>query len=172
MTLKKREGKYFPYSLKNIFNFPFFTLPAHSAFRGGILNYDLEFLVFAWFVVKNRGTDPAYNSSSRPSTETNWRLSQLAEGWREHGACQKPWRLIHRIIEYFTVPDDNVLDLCSGNGTTALTCFLSNRICASLESDQVQFLMMPKRLVEAQARVREATDERSHRACLAAVEEL
>jgi DNA modification methylase len=138
-------------------------------------------------VVKNRGADPAnkrralFNLQPTDSTSNLFQFKVCkkkvmcdSEGGKKAilNPCQKPWRLIHRLIEYFTVPDDHVLDLCSGSGTTALTCFLSNRNCTSLESDQVQFLMMPKRLVGAQARVREATDENTHRACLAVEEEL
>jgi DNA modification methylase len=62
--------------------------------------------------------------------------------------------LIQRFIEYFTLPDDTVLDLCSGTGTTSLACLLSNRNCISIEMDEVQFLLMPTRLTQAQSRLR------------------
>jgi DNA modification methylase len=86
--------------------------------------------------------------------------------------CQKPWRLIQRFIEYFTVPNDSVLDLCSGSGTAAVACFLSNRNCVSIESDPVQFLSMPKRLVSAQSRIREAKLSGTMRSDLEKDEEL
>jgi hypothetical protein len=41
-----------------------------------------------------------------------------------------------------------------------------------LETDDVQFLLMPKRLTAAQARIREATDETTHRVKLEIDEEL
>lgn len=158
-----------------------------AAVRGGNLNYDLEFLVIGWFVKKGPAVDPVnkrralFNLQAGDSTSNLFHFKVCkkkvlctSEGGSQAvlNPCQKPWRLIQRFIEYFTVPNDNVLDLCSGTGTTALACFLSNRNCTSLETDKVQFLMLPKRLVAAQARIRDTTIEETHRAALEKDEEL
>jgi site-specific DNA-methyltransferase (adenine-specific) len=147
----------------------------------------LEFIVIAWFVHKTAATDPANKRRALFNLQSGDSVSNLfqfkvckkkvlcdSEGGKRAvlNPCQKPWRLIQRFIEYFTVPNDNVLDLCSGSGTTALACFLSNRNCTSLEKDQVQFLMLPKRLVQAQGRIRDITLDDTHRANLEPDEEL
>jgi 16S rRNA G966 N2-methylase RsmD len=157
------------------------------AYRGGNLNYDMEFLVIVWFVHKKGGSDPANKRRALFNIQVGDPVSNLFQfkvcKRKVHcpggegssvilNPCQKPWRLIQRFIEYFTVPNDSVLDLCSGTGTTAVACLASNRNCVCLETDDVQFLLMPKRLTAAQARIREATDETTHRVKLEIDEEL
>jgi hypothetical protein len=155
--------------------------------RGGNLNYDLEFLVIAWIVRKQGGVESAnkrrglFNIQAGDSVSNLFQFKVCKKKVHcpgEQGSsvilnpCQKPWRLIQRFIEYFTVPNDNVMDLCSGTGTTAVACLLSNRNCVCFELDDVQFLLMPKRLTAAQGRIREATSEDTHRVILEKDEEL
>ena len=60
--------------------------------------------------------------------------------------CQKPIRLLRHIIEHFTLANDNVLDLCSGSGSTAIACLLSNRNCVSVEKQPFQVTMIESRI--------------------------
>ena len=64
-------------------------------------------------------------------------------------SCQKPMRLIMRLIQHFSREGDTVLDLCAGTGTTAVACLLLNRHSVAMENDEFQFELMPKRLPEA-----------------------
>ena len=181
------EGKYFPSSKLKSQNLIRPLLSSSLAFRGGNLNYDLEFLVIAWFVQKYADTDPAnkrralFNFGADDSTSNLFQFKVCKKKVMVQGGdggmvvlnpCQKPWRLIQRFIEYFTLPDDTVLDLCSGTGTTALACLLTNRNCISIESDEVQFLLLPTRLTQAQSRVRSVIHDETHRAELDKDEEL
>jgi hypothetical protein len=138
--LKYPKGKYFP---SHQSDFLFVSFPS-SAFLGGNLNYDAEFFVLAWFVRISPGRDPTHMRRNLFNFLTGESLSNViqfpvakkkvmvqGEGGHESvlNCCQKPWRLIQFFIEHFTVPGDAVLDLCSGSGTTAVTCYLSNRDC-------------------------------------------
>ena len=60
--------------------------------------------------------------------------------------CQKPMRLIMKIIHQFSKIGSNVLDLCSGTGTAAVACMLLNRNCTSIENEQIQFSLLPSRV--------------------------
>ena len=53
--------------------------------------------------------------------------------------CQKP------------MPGDMILDLCSGTGTTAVACAVTNRSCTSLETDELQCRLIPRRLQSAKS---------------------
>jgi DNA modification methylase len=66
-------------------------------------------------------------------------------------------------VEYFTVAGDTVLDLCSGTGTGALTCFLTNRDCVAVELDELQFKLMPSRMLLAYKYVKENANEETGR---------
>jgi site-specific DNA-methyltransferase (adenine-specific) len=59
--------------------------------------------------------------------------------------CQKPMRLLIELIEKFSKPGDMILDLCSGTGTTAVACAVTNRSCTSLETDELQWRLIPRR---------------------------
>ena len=54
-----------------------------------------------------------------------------------------------RLIYHFSCGGNTVLDLCSGTGTTAVVCFVSNRHCVVMENYKFQFEFIPKRLTEA-----------------------
>ena len=60
--------------------------------------------------------------------------------------CQKPIRLLKHIIEHFTLANDNVLDLCSGSGSTAIACLPSNRNCVNVEKQEFQVSMIESRI--------------------------
>ena len=62
--------------------------------------------------------------------------------------CQKPIRLLADLICHFTNPNDCVLDLFSGTGSTAIACALYNRNCVLVDSDQFQVLQHRTRLSE------------------------
>ena len=65
--------------------------------------------------------------------------------------CQKPMRLLIELIEKFSKPGERILDLCSGTGTTAVACAVTNRNCTSLESHELQWRLIPGRLQSAKA---------------------
>ena len=65
--------------------------------------------------------------------------------------CQKPMRLLIELIEKFSKQGDMILDLCSGTGTTAVACAVTNRSCTSLETDELQFRLIPRRLQSAKS---------------------
>ena len=131
---------------------------------GGNLAYDCEFLVFAWIVSTADGQDvdsirrslfnvgqgaPASNVFKFPVCKKKILCKADDASSPSLNPCQKPWRLIQRFVEYFTVAGDSVLDLCSGTGTGAITCFLTNRDCVAVELDELQFKLMPSRLLLA-----------------------
>ena len=60
-------------------------------------------------------------------------------------------RLLIELIEKFSKPGERILDLCSGTGTTAVACALTNRNCTSLESYELQWRLIPGRLQSAKA---------------------
>ena len=65
--------------------------------------------------------------------------------------CQKPMRLMIELIEKFSKQGEMILDLCSGTGTTAVACAVTNRSCTSLETDELQWRLIPGRLQSAKA---------------------
>jgi DNA modification methylase len=58
-------------------------------------------------------------------------------------------RLLIELIENFPKKGDIILDLCSGTGTTAVACAVTNRSCTSLETDELQWRLIPRRLQSA-----------------------
>jgi DNA modification methylase len=65
--------------------------------------------------------------------------------------CQKPMRLMIELIEKFSKQGEMILDLCSGTGTTVVACAVTNRSCTSLETDELQFRLIPRRLQSAKS---------------------
>ena len=63
--------------------------------------------------------------------------------------AQKPVRLLQQLVEHFSQPDDNILDLCSGTATTAVACMLTNRNCVSFDKDAYQCIKQRARIVTA-----------------------
>jgi len=62
-------------------------------------------------------------------------------------------------VELFTLPGEKVLDLCTGTGTGAIACLLSNRDCLSIDSDDIQFTMFGKRVSLAETWILDNTDQ-------------
>jgi adenine specific DNA methylase Mod len=73
-------------------------------------------------------------------------------------SCQKPMRLIMRLIHYFSREGNNILDLCSGTGTTAAACLLLNRSLRRHGERRFQSRIMPARVTGAITH----TEENSH----------
>lgn len=61
---------------------------------------------------------------------------------------QKPLKLIERIIEISTNPNDTILDCCLGSGTTAIAAVNTNRNFIGFELDKNYFNIANKRLKE------------------------
>ena len=81
-------------------------------------------------------------------------------------SCQKPMRLIMKLIQHFSREGNTVLDLCAGTGTTAVACLLLNRHCVAMENDEFQFQLMPKRLSEAITHIDDNSHEETKRVSL------
>ena len=141
-------------------HFSKFCFCIYTARRGGSLSYDTEFMVISVYQkqdgqsgVTQRGQFIFREGESR-SNVFSFRTIKSKRKHQQDGsevvinACQNPVRLMRHLIEHFTLPDDNVLDLCSGSGTTAVSCLLSNRNCVSVDNDDFQNQMMQTRLSE------------------------
>jgi DNA modification methylase len=131
-----------------------------SAARGGGLSYDLEFLVFGIYTAYSEEPEPGqqralfhYNEGENRSNVFRFLPVKNKRKYTAEDAtqviinpCQKPIRLMRHIIEHFTLANDNVLDLCSGTGSTAIACLLSNRNCVSVEKQEFQGTMIQSRI--------------------------
>jgi DNA modification methylase len=80
--------------------------------------------------------------------------------------CQKPMRLMIELIENFSKQGDMILDLCSGTGTTAVACAVTNRSCTSLETYELQWRLIPRRLQSAKGYCDEHVDTDTGRTSL------
>ena len=161
-------------SFELIFFLLFFSVPAWA---WGNLNYDYELLVFAYFV-KNTGNNESSGLrrslfNVQDGTHTSNVFSVKLAGkyisvplqgststtTTRLNSAQKPMRLIRMFVELFTLPGEKVLDLCTGTGTGAIACLLSNRDCLSIDSDDIQFNMFGKRISDAETWIIENTDD-------------
>ena len=59
---------------------------------------------------------------------------------------KSPYHLIERLINTSTNPGDNVLDMFSGSGTTAVACKLNNRNFYGCEIDPRYYDMSMQRI--------------------------
>ena len=132
----------------------------HPACRGGAFARDLEFMVCAFFVKLSAGASEEQRSlfnftdgDSRSNLFTYQSCQRLQKVPSENTAanvtlnpCQNPMRLLIELIEKFSKPGERILDLCSGTGTTAVACAVTNRNCTSLESHELQWRLIPGRL--------------------------
>jgi DNA modification methylase len=73
--------------------------------------------------------------------------------------CQKPIRMLRKVVEHFSVRGDNVLDLCSGTNSTAIACALSNRNCVSIEMNEFQYKQGKLRVEQLEQALAECTDD-------------
>jgi DNA modification methylase len=135
------------------------------AYRGGAFARDLEFMVCAFFVKLSAGAKEEQRSlfnftdgDSRSNLFTYQSCQRLQKVPSENTAanvtlnpCQKPMRLLIELIEKFSKPGERILDLCSGTGTTAVACAVTNRNCTSLESHELQWRLIPGRLQAAKS---------------------
>jgi DNA modification methylase len=86
------------------------------------------------------------NVYSFPTPSRLQKVATEAEVDATLNPCQKPKRLIMKIIHQFSKIESSVLDLCSGTGTVAVACMLLNRNCTSIENEQIQFSLLPSRV--------------------------
>jgi hypothetical protein len=112
----------------------------HSPARGGALARDAEFMVIAFFVKLSANASETQrslfnftNDCSRSNVfeyQSCQRLQKVpAEGTVANvslNPCQKPMRLLIELIEKFSKQGEMILDLCSGTGTTAVACAVTN----------------------------------------------
>ena len=134
----------------------------NSAYRGGAFSRDVEFMICAFFVKLSANASETQRSlfnftedDTRSNLFTYQSCQRLQKVPAENTAanvslnpCQKPMRLLIELIEKFSKPGERILDLCSGTGTTAVACAVTNRNCTSLE---LQWRLIPGRLQSAKA---------------------
>jgi DNA modification methylase len=65
--------------------------------------------------------------------------------------CQKPMRLMIELIKKFSKQGEMIIDLCFGTGTTAVASAITNRSCTSLETDELQWRLIPGRFAECES---------------------
>ena len=132
-----------------------------------------ELIVFAWFLKKDPAAVPVlisncfdYDQDEKKinlfeySTVKSKRMVQNDEGrTTPANICQKPIRLLADIICHFTSPDDCVLDLFSGTGSTAVACVLYNRNCVLVDIGDFQTAEHRKRLTELSQKVNEYAEK-------------
>jgi hypothetical protein len=80
--------------------------------------------------------------------------------------CQKPMRLMIELIKKFSKQGNMILDLFSGTGTTVVACAVANRSCTSLETDELQWRLIPRRLQSAKGYCDEYVDTDTGRTSL------
>ena len=120
-----------------------------------------EILVIGHFVKKNAAgaglANACFNYQQGEKKINLWeygtvkskRMAHDSEGqFTPVNVCQKPIRLLADIICHFTLPNDAVLDLFSGTGSTAIACALYNRNCVSVDNNDFQILQQRKRFTE------------------------
>jgi len=157
-------------------NLNFFHLFFLPAWAWGNLNYDYELLVFAFFVKNKANGESAGLRRSLFNDQEGTHQSNVfsckvagkfisvplqgstATTTTRLNTAQKPMRLIRMFVELFTLPGEKVLDLCTGTGTGAIACLLSNRDCLSIDSDDIQFTMFGKRVSLAETWILDNTD--------------
>ena len=150
-----------------IYHNPVCTQPISptSSSRGGAFARDIEFMVCAFFVKisadaseEQRSLFNFTDTDTRSNLFTYQSCQRLVKVSGENTSgnvtlnpCQKPMRLLIELIEKFSKPGDMILDLCSGTGTTAVACAVTNRSCTSLETDELQCRLIPRRLQSAKS---------------------
>lgn len=116
----------------------------------GTLQAADEFMVYGWFTRKDAQSQAHRNLFKQ--TEDADRLTVINVNTIRNrlmcpdqdglnvtvNPCQKPVRLIMKLVEFYTVSGGTVLDLCSGTGTTAVACGLMNRNCYSVDNNPFQ----------------------------------
>lgn len=64
----------------------------------------------------------------------------------ENHPTQKPLKMLHTLVERFTLPGDSVLDPFAGSGTTGAACKDKGRKCVMIELDEKYCEMAAKRM--------------------------
>lgn len=126
------------------------------------LRYDAEFIIVASFVLKGSTFEgmtadrALYNFNDGDSLSNiftfpavrNLRSIESEDGGRTAvNVCQKPVELMRFIVNRFSKEDENVLDLCSGTGTTAVAALTCNRSVISVENNEFQATQCVARIV-------------------------
>lgn len=81
-------------------------------------------------------------TEKQPMSPAIWKLHQDNE--------TKPPQVIQNIIEFFTKRDEEMLELFSGSGQTAILCSELNRTCTSVDSDENMFRQYLEKIEEDQ----------------------
>jgi hypothetical protein len=124
---------------------------------------NVEFIVIAFFVKLSANASETQRSlfnCTKGNSRSNFfeyqsyqRLQKVpAKGTVANvslNPCQKPMRILIELIETFSKQGEMILDLCCGTGTTVVACAVTNRSCTSLETDELQWRLIPRCLQSA-----------------------
>jgi len=99
----------------------------HFVLGGGDYNPQFELIVYCW----REGSDRMFNGGDG---ESNLWLIDRPSSSPLH-PTMKPAELVARAVRNSSRPDDTILDVCAGSGTTIIAAEQLNRRCASVELD-------------------------------------
>lgn len=84
---------------------------------------------------ENVKVDEYYNDQYYPQSIIEFSVANLRGKKRKHLA-QKPVGLYEYLIQTYTQPDEVVLDICMGSGTTCIAAYNTNRHSIGIEIDE------------------------------------
>lgn len=120
------------YGFKN--SYPLFFIKNYSA---QVLKANMKIVgATEHAIVLYRNKLPKFNNNGKMIFNwMEWRKDNAKEYPKIH-PTQKPVNLLRRLIEIFTDPEDVVIDLCCGSGTTLRACYESGRNSYGFEVDR------------------------------------
>lgn len=121
----------------------------HELFNELVKSFEVSNVIVWDKVVHGLGSDYKYTyelinvcKKGRPKLNTHyseekeysdvWHI-QRQVGRNEEHATQKPVKLIERAVKHATFPEDTVMDLFAGSGSTLIACEKMNRNCSAIE---------------------------------------
>lgn len=126
----------------------------------GANNFELP--PYKGFLIWNKGIafdftmsmcELAYISESCGTIAKIFNIKCSGQDYRIH-PTQKPLKLFEQIIEYYSKPNELILDCFSGSGTTAVACHNLNRKFICIEKDEDYYKSSVERLNNAQAQLK------------------
>jgi site-specific DNA-methyltransferase (adenine-specific) len=138
--------------------------------RGGKYNFTSTREEIFWFIKKDLKTNEVIfnkefstikkktkgmglkNGSEYRSLSNVWSdISPVAPMSKEYlgVSCQKPLKLMQRLVKVFTNEKDLVLDYTIGSGTTIEACIIENRKYIGFENDELTYNIAKERIRKA-----------------------